>query len=149
MACRCLALGDRERVTTFRLSRNGGCDTKAFADVQYPALVALTIRLREAFPEIVEGHIVGHRTLRPVGKLTQALFDWGRFRSDARRHCLIIDFLSANQLTSNSQELYVSTGCRGFEHNTCRSTRILHRWPRIRCNSMVVSPRIVKGQYER
>ena len=78
--------GDRERCNDFSIGvEMEGCDTKAFADVQYPALVALTIRLREAFPEIVEGHIVGHSDIAPGRKTDPGpLFDWGRFRSAMR-----------------------------------------------------------------
>lgn len=58
-----------------------GSDYEPFTDWQYGALVAVTRRLRGAYPAIGPSRIVGHSDVAPGRKTDPGpCFDWGRYR---------------------------------------------------------------------
>ncbi len=58
-----------------------GCDDQPYADIQYRQLALVIAALRDRFPNIGEGDVVGHSDIAPGRKTDPGpAFDWDRLR---------------------------------------------------------------------
>lgn len=57
-----------------------GCDDKAYTDIQYTVLAYITQLLQQAYPKIIQDHIVGHCHIAPERKTDPGeWFEWRRY----------------------------------------------------------------------
>lgn len=58
-----------------------GCDTCAFSEHQYPALIALSSAIMQTYPKITPDRIVGHSDIAPGRKTDPGpFFEWDHYR---------------------------------------------------------------------
>ncbi|MDJ0738200.1 MAG: 1,6-anhydro-N-acetylmuramyl-L-alanine amidase AmpD [Gammaproteobacteria bacterium] len=72
----------RERCNDFSIGIElEGTDETPFTSAQYTALVDLTVRIRDIYPQIADDRIVGHADVAPGRKTDPGpAFDWRRYR---------------------------------------------------------------------